>query len=79
MQAFRDILDECGFMDLGFMGSRFTGHKHFDNFIVSERLDRAVATNEWFSLFLDTQVHQLDVTTSDHKPLLITPNGMECK
>ena len=54
MQAFRDILDECGFMDLGFMRSRFTWHKHFDNFIVWERLDRAVATNEWFSLFPNT-------------------------
>ena len=24
MQAFRDILDKCGFMDLGFVGSKFT-------------------------------------------------------
>ena len=79
MQAFRDILEECGFMDLGFMGSKFTWHKHYDNFIVRERLDRAVATNEWFSLFSDTQVHHLDVTTSNHKPLLINPDGMDCK
>ena len=66
-------------MDLGFVGSKFTWHKHYDNFTVWERLDRAVATNEWFSLFLDTQVRHLDVTTSDHKPLLINPDGMDCK
>ena len=42
-------------------------------------VDRTVATNEWFFLFLDTQVHHIDVTTSNHKPLLITPDGMECK
>ena len=36
-------------------------------------------TNEWFSLFPDTQVHHLNVTTSDHKPLLINPDGMECR
>ena len=30
-----------------------------------------MATNEWFSLFSDTQVHHLDFTTSDHNPLLI--------
>lgn len=24
MQAFRDVLDDCGFLDLGFMGSDFT-------------------------------------------------------
>ena len=79
MQAFRDVLDECGFMDLGFVGSKFTWHKHYENFTVWERLDRAVANNEWFSLFPDTQVHHLDVTTSDHKPLLINPDGMDCK
>ena len=79
MQAFRDILDECGFMDLGFMGPKFTWHKHFDNFTIWERLDRAVAINEWFSLFPDTQVHHIDITTSDHRPLLITSDGMECK
>ena len=54
MQAFRDILDEWGFMDLGFVGSKFTWHKHFDNFTTWERLDRAVATNECFSLFPNT-------------------------
>ena len=29
MQLFRDVLDECGFLDLGFVGSRFTWSKHF--------------------------------------------------
>ena len=48
MQGFRDVLDECGFMDLGFVGPMFTWHKHFENYTVWERLDRAVATNDWF-------------------------------
>ena len=38
-----------------------------------------MATNEWFSLFLDTQIHHLDVTTSDYKSLLINLDGMDCK
>ena len=63
MQAFRDILEECGFMDLGFVESISTWHKHFDNYIIWERLDRAVATNEWFSMYPDTKVNNLDVTT----------------
>ena len=33
-----------------------------------ERLDRAVATDEWLLKFPDTKVYHLDVTTSDHKP-----------
>ena len=29
MQLFRDVLDECSFMDLGFIGPCFTWSKHF--------------------------------------------------
>ena len=79
MQAFHDIIDECGFMDLGYVGSRFTWHKYFDNYTVLERLDRAMATNDWFSKFPDTKIYHLDVTTSDHNPLWIVSEGMECK
>ena len=79
MQAFRDIIDECGFMDLGFVGSRFTWHKHFDNYIVWERLDKAMVMNDWFLKFPNTKIYHLDVTTFDHKPLWIVPEGMECK
>ena len=43
-----------------------------------ERLDRVVATNEWFSNFPRTKIHHLDVTSSDHKPLWIVSDGMEC-
>ena len=46
MQAFREVLDECGFIDLGFVGSEFTWHKHFADYTVWERLDRAVATSD---------------------------------
>ena len=70
MQAFRDVLDECGFMDLGFVGTMFTWHKHFADYTVWERLDRVVATNDWFSNFSDTKVYHLDVTASDHKAIL---------
>lgn len=79
MQPFCNVLDECGFMDLGFVGTQYTWHKNFAGYIVWERLDRAVATNEWFSLFPGTKVHHLKVTISDHKPLWISPDGMDCK
>ena len=78
MQGFRDVLDECGFMDLGFMGPMFTWHKHFETYTVCERLDRVVATNNWFCMFPDTKVYHLDAMASDHKALLIWLGGMEC-
>ena len=78
MQLFRDVLDECGFLDLGFVGSRFTWSKHFANgHSIWERLDRGVANVNWFLKFLGTIVHHLQCTSSDHLPLYINLSGLE--
>lgn len=46
MQLFRDVIDECNFMDLGYVGPKFTWSKHFENgHSIWERLDRGLATN----------------------------------
>ena len=78
MQAFRDVLDECGFLDLGFVGSEFTWHKHFAGYTVWEHLDRAAATSNWLALFSDTKMYHLEADASNHRPLLVVPNGMDC-
>jgi len=65
-------------MDMGFVGSPFTWHKYYADYTVWERLDRAVATNDWISIFSRTKIQHLDVTTSDHKALWIVLEGMEC-
>lgn len=80
MKIFQEALDECGLRDLGFVGSKFTWFKNYQNRgIVWERLDRAVATNEWVDLFPATKVHTLEVGSSDHKPILILPSGFVVK
>ena len=79
MQPFRKALDEYGFMDMGFVGSKFTWHKHLTDYIVWEWLDRVVATNSWFTKFSNTKIYHLDVTISDHKPLWIVPEVMDGK
>ena len=46
MQQFRDVVDECGIVDLGFVGICFTWSKHFtDGHLIWERLDRGLANN----------------------------------
>ena len=80
MKIFQEALDECGLRDLGFVGSKFTWFKNYPNGgIVWERLDRAVATNEWVDLFPATKVHTLEVGSSNRKPILILPRGFVVK
>ena len=48
MQDFCDILDECGFIDLGFVGSKFTWCKNYpDGSTIWEWLGGAVCNDEW--------------------------------
>ena len=77
MQLFRDALDDCSFIDLGYAGFPYTWHKHFADYTIFKRLDRGLATADWFTRFPGTKIHCLDVTTSDHKPLWITPEGID--
>ena len=63
MQLFREAVDGCGFINLGFVGSQFTWEKHFvDGHSIWERLNRALANN---------------VISFDHSPLWIMPKSLE--
>lgn len=60
MKSFRNVLDECGFIDLGFVGPRFTWSKHFlDGHSIWERLNRGLANTNWFHKFPESRVHHL--------------------
>ena len=77
MVEFRDVLDECGFRDLGFVGGKFIWcNGHPNGFTIWERLDREVATMEWIEKFPATKVMHLECGSSDHKPILIYLNGI---
>ena len=74
MQEFRDVIDECGFRDLGFIGNKFTWHKIvMGGNTVWERLDRAIANGDWVALFSASKVSHLECGCSDHKPIIIHP------
>ena len=78
MQLFRDVVDECWFLDLGFVGPQFTWSKHYaTGHSVWERLDRGLANYECFTRFAGAQVHHLHSDSSDHRPLLITLTDLE--
>nr|POE59891.1 hypothetical protein CFP56_39460 [Quercus suber] len=67
MQEFRDVIDECGFQDLGFVGNKFTWHKNvIGGDTVWERLDRAVTNGDWRALFPASNVSHLECGCFDH-------------
>ena len=48
MKLFRDVIDEGGFLDLGFVGPQYTWSKHFaTGHSVWEILDHGLANYEW--------------------------------
>ena len=78
MQLFRDVVDECGFIDLGFLGHQFTWQKHFSSgHSLWERLDQALATNDWLVIFVGTKIQHLYANSSDHCPLWINTMGLD--
>ena len=76
MSAFRDALDECDLMDLGFVGDKFTWKGKRAGGLVLERLDRATATNGWFARFPGTKVRHLNTHSSDHKAIAVKFDGI---
>ncbi|KAF5468556.1 hypothetical protein F2P56_012699 [Juglans regia] len=48
MRAFRQLLDDCSLVDLGFEGPKFTWCNGRDaQHIISERIDRYLANQRW--------------------------------
>ena len=79
MKAFCNALDECGLKDLGYLGDKFTWKGKRQGGMVFERLDRAVANNQWSFLNPGMAIHHLNTHSSDHKPIVITPEGIILK
>ena len=75
MQMFREVLDHCGFVDLGYSGPDFTWHGWRRGELIWERLDRGVANYDWVSSFPTARIQHLHYYTSDHRPILLSLNG----
>ena len=80
MSAFRRVVDECGFVDLGFVGSPYTWwNKQTGPARVLERLDRCLATADWFLKFPTSRVTHLHSVFSNHRTLWVELYLSGCK
>ena len=72
MDRFCEVVNTCGFKDLGYCGPDFTWCNMQEGINrIYLRLDRVLATNDWISYFSGTRVLHLVDSTSDHCALLI--------
>uniref|UniRef100_A0A2N9HWM2 CCHC-type domain-containing protein n=1 Tax=Fagus sylvatica TaxID=28930 RepID=A0A2N9HWM2_FAGSY len=71
MSAFRDCLNMCNLLDLGFNGPRFTWTNKRPSGLVMEKLDRVLCNPTWKHLFEEASVLHLLRASSDHNPILV--------
>ncbi|XP_075675253.1 uncharacterized protein LOC142644551 [Castanea sativa] len=71
MQAFRDVLDTCGFVDLGFTSLKFTWQGNRHGHVVWERWDRGVTNYDWMTKFPVATIRHLHYIAFDHRPILL--------
>uniref|UniRef100_A0A803PDL7 Reverse transcriptase domain-containing protein n=1 Tax=Cannabis sativa TaxID=3483 RepID=A0A803PDL7_CANSA len=72
IDGFHETLQACNLCDLEMRGHPYTWEKSrgTDRWIEA-RLDRAIASQLWLDLFPLAILHNLEVSTSDHSPLLL--------
>jgi endonuclease/exonuclease/phosphatase family metal-dependent hydrolase len=72
IQAFREMVDVCGLMDLGYTGTAWTFQKKVTGRTYCRvRLDRGLATLSWAERFPLATVNHLNVAVSDHSAILL--------
>nr|KYP71698.1 hypothetical protein KK1_010967 [Cajanus cajan] len=65
--AFRNCINQCQLVDLGFNGAPFTWRRGN----LFERLDRALASYDWRVLFPEALISYFNPLKSDHCPILL--------
>ncbi|KAK2647852.1 hypothetical protein Ddye_015341 [Dipteronia dyeriana] len=72
MNQFRQAVDDCNLIDLGYSGPRLTwNNKRDGKWNIQERLDRYLPTNQWRDKFWNASVFHLGFNSSDHRPILL--------
>ncbi|XP_075665588.1 uncharacterized protein LOC142635287 [Castanea sativa] len=73
---FKECIDNCNFMDLGFVGPMYTWtNKRLVTSLILERLDRCFANPSWRMLYPEATVAHLPRTFSNLCPVLIELMG----
>ena len=73
MEGFREVIDTCGFQDMGFEGPKFTWcNQRLNKGRIQLRLDKVLASVEWAEHYQNARVYHIMEPTSDHCAILLT-------
>uniref|UniRef100_A0A803PJ02 CCHC-type domain-containing protein n=1 Tax=Cannabis sativa TaxID=3483 RepID=A0A803PJ02_CANSA len=77
IEGFWGVLDECGLHDLDLSGYPYTWERGrgTDEWI-EVRIDRALVSQRWLSMFPTVKLYNLEVSTLDHCPLHLMPANL---
>ncbi|XP_074356448.1 uncharacterized protein LOC141696167 [Apium graveolens] len=74
IQGFKEVLEDCNLVDMELLGYPYTWERgHGTDDWVEIQLDRAVASTSFLQQFQEAKLTNMEVTTSDHCPLLLEP------
>lgn len=82
MRDFRNTLTHCGLMEIAFEGYNYEftwENNHEEDTFIESRLDRATASQGWFSIFPSAKVYHLHTDNSDHMPLHLRLNPVSAR
>ena len=74
---FKECLDSCNMIDLGFSGPRFTWtNKREVGALIQERIDRFFVNLDWCMMYLEARISNLTCCHSDHCLVLLESKPM---
>ncbi|XP_030924769.1 uncharacterized protein LOC115951760 [Quercus lobata] len=69
---FKECLDACSMIDIGFSGPRFTWTNRWEvQALIKERIDRFFVNSQWCLMYPKARVVHLTRCHSDHAPILM--------
>lgn len=72
MARFNEAINFCGLKEVGFLGPIFTWLcQKRDGTQIRERLDKALASSDWHSLFPSAKLSHKTSSVLDHNPLVL--------
>lgn len=75
MEGFNDALADTRLFDMELVGHQYTCERGRDTEAWTEvRLNRALITTQWLTIFPEAKLYNLEGLNSDHSPLFLIPN-----